>query len=129
MDWTLAIIVAGLCVTAIFAAIGLVEHLVRRPRATLRAKFATLFVGLVGAEVLSLPALAVAVSGENLFDLRGAGFEHWMIVALYVLLTGYVIGRLFPWREIDTMATDPDATIGSVMAELRAPKNGPDDSP
>ena len=122
-------IVAGLCLAAVLAAVGLVERLARRPRATLRTKFATLFIGLVGAEALSLPALAVAVAGEDLIGLRGSGFEPWMIVALYVLLTAYVVGRLFPWREIDAMASDPDATVGSVMAELRAPKDDADDGP
>ena len=129
MDWTLAIIVAGLCLAAVLAVVGLVERLARRPRATLRAKFAILFIGLVGAEASSLPALAVAVAGEDFIGLRGSGFEPWMIAALYVLLTAYVLGRLFPWREIDAMASDPDATIGSVMAELRTPKDGPSDGP
>jgi TRAP-type C4-dicarboxylate transport system permease large subunit len=129
LDSTLAIVVAGLCLAAVLAVIGLVERLARRPRATLRAKFATLFIGLVGAEAASLPALAVTIAGEDLIGLRGSGFESWMIAALYVLLTVYVIGRLFPWREIDAMASDPDATVGSVMAELKAPKDAPDDGP
>ena len=122
-------IVASLCLATVLAAVGLVECLARRPRATLRAKFATLFIGLVGAEALSLPVLVVADAGEDLIGLRGSGFEPWMIVALYVLLIAYVIGRLFPWREIDAMASDPDATVGSVMAELRTPKDAPDDGP
>ncbi len=127
MDLTLTILVAGLCLATFLAAIGLVERLARRPRATLRAKFVILFIGLVGVEFLSLPTLAVAVVGDDLIGLHRSGFEPWLIVALYVLLSAYVIGRLFPWREIDAMASDPNATIGSVMAEFRASKGNTDD--
>ena len=66
---TLAIVVAGLCLATFLVVAGLVEHLVRRPRASLRAKFVILFVGLAVAEVLSLPVLAVAVVGEGLIGL------------------------------------------------------------
>ncbi len=129
MAMTLAIVVAGLCLATFLVVAGLVEHLVRRPRASLRAKFVILFVGLAVAEVLSLPVLAVAVVGEGLIGLYSYGFELWLVTALYVLLTAYVVGRLFPWREIDAMASDPNATIGDVMAEIRAPKDSSDDGP
>ena len=129
MAMTLAIVVAGLCLATFLVVASLVEHLVRRPRASLRAKFVILFVGLAVAEVLSLPVLAVAVVGEGLIGPYRHGFELWLVTALYVLLTAYVVGRLFPWREIDAMASDPNATIGNVMAEIRAPKDSSDDGP
>lgn len=123
----LTVIIASLCLAAALAVAGLVEHLARWPRASLRAKFATLFVGLAAAEGAGLPAFALTVVGQRVTGLGGAGYEFWMVGALYALLTAYVIGRLFPWREIDALASDPEASIGSILAELKSAKGRPDD--
>ena len=83
---SLTIVVAGLCLAAGVATVALVKRLARHPRPTLRAKLITLFIGLVGAEGLSVPALLVVVAGEDIIGLGSSGFEHWLVVALYVLL-------------------------------------------
>ncbi len=121
------IVVAGLCLAAGVAAVALVERLARHPRPTLRAKLITLFIGLVGAEGLSVPALLVVVAGEDIIGLGSSGFEHWLVVALYVLLTVYVIGRLFPWREVNAMAANPNATLRDIVARLKATEDDPGD--
>ena len=125
---SLTIVVAGLCLAAGVAAVALVERLARHPRPTLRAKLITLFIGLVGAEGLSVPALLVVVAGEDIIGLGSSGFEHWLVVALYVLLTVYVIGRLFPWREVNAMAANPNVTLRDIVARLMATEDGPGDS-
>jgi len=117
---SLTIVVAGLCLAAGVATVALVKRLARHPRPTLRAKLITLFIGLVGAEGLSVPALLVVVAGEDFIGLGSSGFEHWLVVALYVLLTVYVIGRLFPWREINAMAANPNTTLRDIVARLKA---------
>ena len=117
---SLTIVVAGLCLAAGVATVALVKRLARHPRPTLRAKLITLFIGLVGAEGLSVPALLVVVAGEDIIGLGSSGFEHWLVVALYVLLTVYVIGRLFPWREINAMAANPNTTLRDIVARLKA---------
>ena len=122
---SLTIVVAGLCLAAGVAAVALVERLARHPRPTLRAKLITLFIGLVGAEGLSVPALLVVVAGEDIIGLGSSGFEHWLVVALYVLLTVYVIGRLFPWREINAMAANPNTTLRDIVARLKATEDDP----
>ena len=124
---SLMIVVAGLCLAAGVAAVALVERLARHPRPTLRAKLITLFIGLVGAEGLSVPALLVVVAGEDIIGLGSSGFEHWLVVALYVLLTVYVIGRLFPWREVNAMAANPNATLRDIVARLKATEDDPGD--
>ena len=124
---SLMIVVAGLCLAAGVAAVVLVERLARHPRPTLRAKLITLFIGLVGAEGLSVPALLVVVAGEDFIGLGSSGFEHWLVVALYVLLTVYVIGRLFPWREINAMAANPNTTLRDIVARLKATEDDPGD--
>ena len=124
---SLTIVVAGLCLAAGVAAVALVERLARHPRPTLRAKLITLFIGLVGAEGLSVPALLVVVAGEDIIGLGSSGFEHWLVVALYVLLTVYVIGRLFPWREINAMAANPNTTLRDIVARLKATEDDPGD--
>ena len=124
---SLTIVVAGLCLAAGVAAVALVERLARHPRPTLRAKLITLFIGLVGAEGLSVPALLVVVAGEDIIGLGSSGFEHWLVVALYVLLTVYVIGRLFPWREVNAMAANPNATLRDIVARLKATEDDPGD--
>ena len=124
---SLTIVVAGLCLVAGVAAVALVERLARHPRPTLRAKLITLFIGLVGAEGLSVPALLVVVAGEDIIGLGSSGFEHWLVVALYVLLTVYVIGRLFPWREINAMAANPNTTLRDIVARLKATEDDPGD--
>ena len=124
---SLMIVVAGLCLAAGVAAVALVERLARHPRPTLRAKLITLFIGLVGAEGLSVPALLVVVAGEDIIGLGSSGFEHWLVVALYVLLTVYVIGRLFPWREVNAMAANPNTTLRDIVARLKATEDDPGD--
>ena len=124
---SLTIVVVGLCLAAGVAAVALVERLARHPRPTLRAKLITLFIGLVGAEGLSVPALFVVVAGENIIGLSSSGFEHWLVVALYVLLTVYVIGRLFPWREVNAMAANPNTTLRDIVARLKATEDDPGD--
>ena len=124
---SLTIVVAGLCLAAGVAAVALVERLARHPRPTLRAKLITLFIGLVGAEGLSVPALLVVVAGEDFIGLGSSGFEHWLVVALYVLLTVYVIGRLFPWREVNAMAANPNTTLRDIVARLKATEDDPGD--
>ena len=124
---SLTIVVAGLCLAAGVAAVALVERLARHPRPTLRAKLITLFIGLVGAEGLSVPALLVVVAGEDIIGLGSSGFEHWLVVALYVLLTVYVIGRLFPWREVNAMAANPNANLRDIVARLKATEDDPSD--
>jgi len=124
---SLTIVVAGLCLAAGVATVALVKRLARHPRPTLRAKLITLFIGLVGAEGLSVPALLVVVAGEDFIGLGSSGFEHWLVVALYVLLTVYVIGRLFPWREINAMAANPNTTLRDIVARLKATEDDPGD--
>ena len=124
---SLTIVVAGLCLAAGVATVALVKRLARHPRPTLRAKLITLFIGLVGAEGLSVPALLVVVAGEDIIGLGSSGFEHWLVVALYVLLTVYVIGRLFPWREINAMAANPNTTLRDIVARLKATEDDPGD--
>lgn len=123
----LTILVAGLCLAAGAAGVALVGRLARRRRPTLRAKLVALFIGLVGAEALCLPALLAAVAGEDMIGLSGSGSEYWLVIVVYVLLTAYVIGRLFPWREVEAMASDPDATLRGILAKLKATKDGPGD--
>ena len=108
---TLLVLALG-CVAAI-AAITLVRYLRRRPVQTLRAKLIGLFIGLVGVELAMLPALLAALFGD------GSSFERWLVAAGYVGLSGYVIARLFPWREIEAMTADPDARLGDVLKRLR----------
>jgi len=124
---SLTIVVAGLCLAAAVATVALVERLARHPRPTLRAKLITLFIGLVGVEGLSVPALLVVVAGEDIIGLGSSGFEHWLVVALYVLLTVYVIGRLFPWREVNAMAANPNTTLRDIVARLKATEDDPGD--
>ena len=124
---SLTIVVAGLCLAAGVATVALVKRLARHPRPTLRAKLITLFIGLVGAEGLSVPALLVVVAGEDIIGLGSSGFDHWLVVALYVLLTVYVIGRLFPWREINAMAANPNTTLRDIVARLKATEDDPGD--
>jgi hypothetical protein len=124
---SLTIVVAGLCLAAGVATVALVKRLARHPRPTLRAKLITLFIGLVGAEGLSVPALLVVVAGEDFIGLGSSGFEHWLVVALYVLLTVYVIGRLFPWREVNAMAANPNTTLRDIVARLKATEDDPGD--
>ena len=125
----MTIVVAGLCLAAGVATIAVGKRLARHPRPTLRAKLITLFIGLVGAEGLSVPALLVVVAGEDIIGLGSSGFEHWLVVALYVLLTVYVIGRLFPWREINAMAANPNTTLRDIVARLKATEDDPGDGP
>lgn len=121
-------VVFGLCVGAGAATVALVSYIARRDRPTLRAKLVALFIGLAGAEASSMPALFVAVAGEDLLGLAATGFERWLVGALCVGLTLYVIARLFPWREVNAMAAEPDASLRDIVARLRRARDRPDDT-
>ena len=107
------LLVLALACLAAIAAITLVRYLRRRPVETLRAKLIGLFIGLVGVELAMLPALLAALFGD------GSAFHPWLVAAGYVGLSAYVIARLFPWREIEAMAADPDARLGDILKRLR----------
>jgi hypothetical protein len=112
--------VVALCVVATLAAVGLVGRLLRRPRPSLRARAVTLIIGLVGVELVTLPALGVALVGDDLLGVRASGVDHWIAIAVYAALVLYAIVRLFPWPEVKAMAADPNATLGDVMARMAA---------
>lgn len=112
--------VVALCLVATLVTFVLVRHLMRRRGPALRAKVATFIIGLVGAELSTLPALVVALAGDDLLGLRGSGLDRSIVIAVYAALTIYVIVRLFPWSEVAAMAADPDATLRDVVARLMA---------
>lgn len=122
----LTLAVAGLCLLAGVATVSLVRALRRRRGATLRAKLVGLFIGLAGAEASSLPALAMAGWGGDAFGLAPSGLEAWLLAALYVALTLYVLWRLFPWREVNAMAADPEISLLDALARLRAADDQPE---
>lgn len=129
MDYAFTLVVAGLGLAGAGAGWVLVEVLRRRRRASLRAKLMALFIGLAGADAALAPAVVVAVAGEDWTDLRSGGFEPWLVAALYAVITVYALARLFPWREINAMAADPDARLRDVLARLKAAENDPADRP
>jgi len=49
---------------------------------------------------------------------RGIGLVGWLLAAAYAVLTLYVVARLFPWREVNEMAADPDAKLADVFRRL-----------
>ena len=112
-------IVIALCLVASVAAFALVRHLMGRRGQTLRAKIVTLVVGLIGVELTTLPALLAALLGEELLGLNESSFGQWLAIASYVALTLYVIARLFPWREIESLAGQPHATLRDILASIR----------
>ena len=67
------------------------------------------------------------MAGEDIIGLGSSGFEHWLVVALYALLTVYVIGRLFPWREVNAMAANPNTTLRDIVTRLKATEDDPGD--
>ncbi len=107
-------LVVALCLVASVAAFALVRHLMDRRGPTLRAKIVAL-----GVELATLPALVAALLGEELLGLNESGFGHWLAIAVYATLTLYVIARLFPWREVESLAADPDATLRDILARIR----------
>ncbi len=113
-------LVVVLCILATMAAVALVGRLLRRPRPSLRARSVTFIIGLVGVELVTLPALVVALVGDDLLGVRASGADHWIAIAVYAALVLYVIVRLFPWDEVKAMAADPNATLGDVMARIAA---------
>lgn len=119
-DASSAPFVVALCLAAILASFALVRRLMRRPGPTLRAKVVTLIIGMVGVELSILPAFLVAVIGDDLLGWRGAGIDLWIVIPVYAGLTVYVILRLFPWREVQAMAADPDASLRDLMARMAA---------
>ncbi len=112
--------VVALSLVATLAAYLLVRRLSRRRGAGLRARMVALIVGLAGAELAMLPALVVALAGDALLGLRGSSVDHWIVIAVYAALTVYVIARLFPWREVEALAADPDAGLRDLMARVMA---------
>ena len=129
MDYPLMLVVAGLGLAGAGAGWVLVEVLRRRRRAALRAMLVALFIGLAGAEAAMAPAFVVAVAGGEYLSLAGIGYEAWLVGAFYVVVTAYVLARLFPWREVDAMAADPNARLRDVMASLMAAEKEPPDRP
>lgn len=119
-DASSAPFVVALCLAAILASFALVRRLMRRPGPTLRAKVVTLIIGMVGVELSILPAFLVAVIGDDVLGWRGAGIDLWIVIPVYAGLTVYVLLRLFPWREVQAMAADPDASLRDLMARMAA---------
>ena len=111
-------VIAGLILAAAGATLALVGSLRRHQNASLRAKFIALFIGLAGAELALLPALLIAAFAETL-DLRAGDWVGWLLAVAYAALTLYVVARLFPWREVNEMAADPDAKLVAVLRRLR----------
>ena len=111
-------VVAGLILAAAVATLALVGSLRRHQNASLRAKFIALFIGLAGTELALLPALLVAAFAETL-DLSAGDWVGWLLAAAYAALTLYVVARLFPWREVNEMAADPDAKLADILRRLR----------
>ena len=112
--------VVALCLLAILASLALIRHLMSRTRPTLRSKIVTFIVGMVGAELSTLPALLVVLMGEDVLGFRNSGFDHWIVIAVYVVLTVYVIVRLFPWHEVEAMTADPDANLRDILTAIMA---------
>ena len=113
-------LVLALCLVASVVTFALVRYLRSRMGPTLRAKVIALFVGLVGVELSTLPALLAAFLGNELLGLNESGFGHWLASVVYAALILYTIARLFPWREVESLAADPDATIRDVLARIRS---------
>ena len=111
-------VIAGLILAAAVATLALVGSLRRHQNASLRAKFIALFIGLAGAELALLPALLVAAFSESL-GLRAGDWVGWLLAAAYAAFTLYVVARLFPWREVNEMAADPDAKLADILRRLR----------
>ncbi len=118
-------VVVALCLVGSLAGVALVRALRRRRRPTLGAKFVTLFIGLIGADLSMLPALVVAVAGDRLFGLRTSGVDGWIVIAGYAVVTLYVIVRLFPWSEVEALTADPDASLRDVVARIMAKSGEP----
>ncbi len=110
--------VAGLILAAAIATLALVFFLRRRPHATLRAKFMVLFIGLAGDELALLPALLVTAFAEPL-NLHAGDWSGWLLAVTYAAFTFYVVARLFPWREVNEMAADPNAKLADILRRLR----------
>ena len=111
-------VVAGLILAAAVATLVLAGTLRRGQRPGLRAKFIALFIGLAGAELALLPALLVAAFAEAP-GLRPGDWDGWLLAAGYAGITAFVIAWLFPWREINAMAADPDASLRDVIDRIR----------
>ena len=112
-------LVVALCLVAALAAVVLVGRLKRRKHPTLRSKIISLMVGLVCVELATSPALLLALVGGEALGVRNSGIETWIVAATYAALTLYVIARLFPWREVNSLVADPDANLRDIVARLR----------
>ena len=117
--------VVALCLLAMLTSFVLVRHLMRRKRPTLRAKIITFIVGMAGTELSILPAFLVALMADEVLELRNSDFDHWIVIPLYVGLTLYVIVRLFPWREVQALTSDPNANLRDILAAITVKKRQP----
>ena len=117
-DPSATLAVAALILAATAAALFLTGYLRRRGRPSLRAKFVALCIGLAGAELAMVPALLVAMFSGAL-DSPAGGWVGWLLAAAYAALAAYVFARLFPWREVNEMAADPEARLADVLRRLR----------
>ncbi len=110
--------VAALCLLAMLMSFVLVRRLLRRKRASLRAKVVAFIWGLAGAELALLPAFVVALMTDGMLGLRHSDTDFWIVTTVYVVITIYVIARLFPWREVQALTSEPDAKLGDIMTAL-----------
>ncbi len=124
-DVVSTLVIAALCLAGAFIGVTVVRLLRRRRRRSLRAKLGAFVVGMIGVEGAILPALIATVAGETMFGWRSSWLDHWTVVAAYVGLTAYAVVRLFPWREVEAMAADPEARLRDVIARvLSADRDG-----
>jgi hypothetical protein len=96
-----------------------VRHLRRRDRTTLRAKILALVAGLVCLEIATLPAILMALFAAEVFGLPESDFGPWIAFGVYGGLAVFVLVRLFPWREVESLAADPDVSLKDVLSKIR----------
>ena len=75
--------------------------------------------GLAGAELALLPAFVAALTTDGVLGLRHSDTDFWIVTTVYVVITIYV-ARLFPWREVQCLASEPDAKLRDIMTALMA---------
>ncbi len=115
----------ALCLLAILMSFVLVRRLMRRERTTLRAKVVAFMWGLAGAELALLPAFVVATMNDGVLGLRHSDADFWIVTLVYVVITIYVMARLFPWREVQALTSEPDANLRGIMTALMAKNREP----
>ena len=111
-------VVALLAFAAALVALVLVGWLRRRPGRSPRRKLMAFFMGLAAVELLCAPALVLAWRGDALLGWRAGAADVWIAGAAYGALSLLVIARLFPWREVTTLAARPGVTVRDVIGEL-----------